>query len=212
MAEEQDQVEAPKGLWEHWKSIALWKQSLVVLSLLMMVGSVGAQAYVAASGSGQHVASAERESPAGGGSEGSELTMGIMPGENEPLDGQGAGAGGEGGPEDPGAGGLSEEEIDVWSPAIFRMGFSFFAGFAIAYALRTFVRVSVISIGVFLLAMFGLQYAGFIEVNWTVIGDRYDSAAGWLSGQFDDFRTFVTGYLPSAAGGAGGMALGFMKR
>ena len=58
-----------------------------------------------------------------------------------------------------------DHPLDQWSPAIFRMGFSFCVGFAIAFALRTFVRLSLIAIGVFFLALFGLQYAGFIEVN-----------------------------------------------
>ena len=101
---------------------------------------------------------------------------------------------------------------EVWSPALFRLGFSFFIGFAVAYALRSFVKLSLISAGFFVMALLGMQYAGFVEINWTLIGQQYESAGAWLSGQFDSFRTFVTGELPSAAGALGGLGLGFKPR
>jgi uncharacterized membrane protein (Fun14 family) len=169
-----------------------------------MIGAAGVQAYVGwgSGGSGGSEKVAASEGPVGGPGP----AMGILPGEH-------------GGTTPPGQSGElgaesqeGEEPVDVWSPAIFRMGFSFFAGFAIAYALRMFVKVSVISIGIFLLAMFGLQYAGFIEVNWTMVGERYETFSAWFGDQFKDFSTFVTGYLPSAATGTGGLAIGFMKK
>lgn len=101
---------------------------------------------------------------------------------------------------------------DEWSPAIFRAGFSFFVGFAIAYALRQFVKISVIALGLFFLALFGLQYAGFIEVKWALLQERYEQAGSWAAGEFESFRTFITGSLPSAALAAAGLVAGFRKR
>lgn len=103
-------------------------------------------------------------------------------------------------------------EYDDLSPAVFRLGFSFFLGFAIAYALRAFVKVSLVAIGLFALLLFGMQYAGLVEVRWAAIGDRYDSAAAWFEGQFASFRAFVLGYLPSAAAALGGAALAFKPK
>ncbi|MEO1007105.1 MAG: FUN14 domain-containing protein [Planctomycetota bacterium] len=101
---------------------------------------------------------------------------------------------------------------DPWSPAIFRMGFSFFVGFAVAYAVRAFVKVSLIGLGMVFLLLFGLQYAGFVEVKWDVIGDRYDSTQAWLGGQISGFTAFATGYLPSAGAAVGGLAFGFKRK
>jgi len=118
----------------------------------------------------------------------------------EPADGGGGAASAEGGGSDP------------WSPAIFRMGFSFFVGFAVAYAVRAFVKVSLIGLGLMFLFLFGLQYAGFIEVRWDVVGDRYESSSAWLAGQVRSFQDFATGYLPSGGAALAGLALGIKRK
>lgn len=99
-----------------------------------------------------------------------------------------------------------------YSPAIFRLGFSFFAAFAMAYALRAFFRLAIIFIGMAFLMLFGLQYAGLIEVKWGVMAREYDGIAAWLQGQTQTFFAFVTGYLPSAAAATAGFVAGFRRR
>jgi len=117
-------------------------------------------------------------------------------------------------PEGEPAGDLAVDETidDPWSPAIFRMGFSFFVGFAMAFALRTFAKVTLFSAGIFFLLLFGLQYAGLVEVKWTAMADRYDTIQAWLRAQLGGFQAFVTGYLPSAGAGLAGLGLGFMRK
>jgi uncharacterized membrane protein (Fun14 family) len=112
------------------------------------------------------------------------------------------------------AGDIDAEQhpLDLYSPAIFRLGFSFFLGFAIATALRMVVKLTLVGVGLFAMGLFGLQYAGFVEVNWTAIGDRYDSFAAWFTGQFESFTTFIAGYVPSIGAGLGGAFLGFKKK
>lgn len=132
---------------------------------------------------------------------------GFLPGTRQPGDG----VEGEGGvPQtQPGE---AEAPARDWSDGLFRLGFSFFIGFAIAFALRSFIKLSLVAVGFFAMALLGMQYAGFIEVNWTLMGDRYDDAGAWLSSQFSSARAFVTGELPSAAGVLAGFALGFRAR
>ncbi|MEO1128660.1 MAG: FUN14 domain-containing protein [Planctomycetota bacterium] len=105
-----------------------------------------------------------------------------------------------------------EEQADRISPVAFRMGFSFFVGFAIGFALRAFVRLSLIGIGLFALLLFGMQYAGFVDINWGAIGDRYESGSEWFSAQFKSFSTFASGELPSAALAMGGLAVGLKRK
>jgi len=99
-----------------------------------------------------------------------------------------------------------------WSAVLFPLGFSFVVGFAIGYAARQFLRITVVSAGVILLALFGLQYAGIIDVNWAGVESHYHTAAHWLAQQTQSFREFLTGQLPSAGGASTGLFVGFRKR
>jgi uncharacterized membrane protein (Fun14 family) len=103
-------------------------------------------------------------------------------------------------------------QLGDWSPAVTRLGFSFVAGFAIAYALRAFLKFALIGLGVVLLALIGLQSAGAIDVDWAAIAGRWDAVADWLARQVASLGQFVQGYLPSAASAVAGLAIGFRRR
>jgi uncharacterized membrane protein (Fun14 family) len=98
-----------------------------------------------------------------------------------------------------------------WSPAIFRLGFSFVVGFAVAFALRWAVKTALIVAGLFALAVLGLQYSGLVDVKWGMIENHYDEASSWLSSQTKSFTAFITGALPSGASAAAGLFAGFKK-
>jgi len=121
---------------------------------------------------------------------------GFMPGEDPEFEGE-----------------VVEEEgpMGAISPAIFRLGLSFVIGFAVAYALRTFVKISLVAIAVSALGLFGLQYAGLIDVNWEAMGGHYDSVKDYVASQTSSFKDFMTGHLPSAGSAAAGLVVGFRK-
>ncbi|MBT8486809.1 MAG: hypothetical protein HKO59_03265 [Phycisphaerales bacterium] len=98
-----------------------------------------------------------------------------------------------------------------WAPVIFRLGFSFFVGFAIAFAARRFLRLAIMVAGFALMLLFGLQYAQIIDVNWAIMETHYDSLTGWLGHQTSSFTRFISGYLPSSAMAVVGLATGFKK-
>lgn len=111
--------------------------------------------------------------------------------------------------------GVADDARDTlrdWSPAIFRLGFSFFAGFAVAAALRVAFKFAVMVAGFVILAVLGLQYAGMVNVNWNSISDQYDGVAAYLSGQFKSFSTFAQGVLPSASAAAVGLVAGWRRK
>lgn len=114
--------------------------------------------------------------------------------------------------DDPVPGETQDAVPNQWYPQMFRLGFSFFVGFCIAYALRVFFKLAAFAAGGVLLLLFGLQYAGIITVDWSVMGGHYDSLVGWLGVQAGSMRTFVTGYLPSTATATAGLIMGFRKR
>jgi len=176
--------------------IPTWKKMLVICSVILMVAGGAITAVNAIAGSDETPAAST-----GGGNGGTDIARGFAP------------SGGEGATDssdDADATQAVAEDPD-WSPALFKLGFSFFVGFAIAFALRTFVKISIIAIGMFLLVHFALEYYGFIQVNWDVFGERYDSIADWIGRQTGSFREFVTGSLPSAGSAVAGMVLGFRK-
>jgi len=102
--------------------------------------------------------------------------------------------------------------LDTWSPAIFRLGFSFFVGFAVAYAVRGIIKLVVIFAGLLFLTLFALQYADLVVVNWELMEQRYDELSAWIGREFSGVMSLARGYVPSAASGAGGMVIGFRRR
>jgi len=106
----------------------------------------------------------------------------------------------------------TDRMIDSASGAVFRLGFGFFAGFAIGYAMRAFVKITLVIIGVALLGLFGLQYAGLVDVDWEQISGGFQSFGSWATAQTKDFANFITGYLPSATAGLAGAFVGFRRK
>jgi uncharacterized membrane protein (Fun14 family) len=112
----------------------------------------------------------------------------------------------------PGVADDARSALHEWSPAIFRLGFSFFAGFAVAAALRVAFKFAVVAAGFVILAVLGLQYAGLVNVNWNSVSDQYESVAAYLGGQFKSFSAFAQGVLPSASAAGVGLVAGWRRR
>ena len=63
-----------------------------------------------------------------------------------------------------------------------------------------------------LFMLFGLEYAGLIEVHWSAVEGRFDSITPWIEQQTGGFRAFVTGQLPSAGTALAGLVVGWVRR
>lgn len=98
------------------------------------------------------------------------------------------------------------------APLAFRMGFSFFVGFAVAFALRSVLTVAVTVIGFAFLVAFGLHYAGLIDVSWEAIAGRFETLQAWLWGQVESVRAFAKGVLPSATAATLGLFAGWRRK
>jgi len=118
---------------------------------------------------------------------------------------------GTGGPTiDPEAAG--EPAPDPLSPALMRLGFSFFVGLAIGWALRTFLQLALVFVGLLLGALFALEYATWIHVDWVAIEAAFDGLRGRVVQDFESLRSFATGRLPQAGMFALGLMVGFKRR
>ncbi len=182
-----------------WTGLPVWKKSLVTISVvLMLVGallngyryvrepSIGRGSSTSQTVADQGLLSARQLQPSSTFSDSGKGKDDLSPHQS---------------------GGLA-----VWSPAVFRVGFGFFAGFCVGYATKIFLRIVVVSTGIVLLVLLGLQYGGLIDVNWTVMGSHYDAFTEWLGRQTTTFQMFVTGHIPSSAMAILGLVVGFKGR
>lgn len=97
----------------------------------------------------------------------------------------------------------------LFSEALFlRLGFSFIVGLATGFALKLAFKLALVVIGIILIGLFTLQYAGLAEVDWFNLGLRYDAGADWLGTQAGPLLDFMGRNLPSAASFLAGLALG----
>jgi uncharacterized membrane protein (Fun14 family) len=102
--------------------------------------------------------------------------------------------------------------LELYAPTVFRLGFAFFVGFAIAYAIRAAFRVVLIVVGAVLLLLVGLQMAGLVTVNWEAMHGMYNSTTAWLSTQTQSLTAFLRGYIPSGGTAAAGFGVGLLKK
>ncbi len=99
-----------------------------------------------------------------------------------------------------------------WSPALVKLGFSFFVGLAIGYVLRTFLKLTLIVSGLILLSVFGLEYLGFVDVRWDQMDQSWSALIEGMKDEFSAFKAFIEGSLPSAASFGAGVFTAFKRK
>lgn len=101
---------------------------------------------------------------------------------------------------------------DPWSPALLRGGFGFFLGFCIGYAIRMFIRMAAIAVGINFLVIALFNYLGWVDVRWDTMTDQLDLWFSNFREQFDSFQAFLLGSLPSTALGGLGLFTGLKRK
>ena len=102
----------------------------------------------------------------------------------------------------------------VVEPAFFspenllNLGFSFIVGLAVGYAFKIAFKVALIGGGLLLIALFALQHAGLIGINWVGMEAGYDSFAAWFGAYAGALKDFMTQNLSNAAAFGAGLLLG----
>jgi uncharacterized membrane protein (Fun14 family) len=102
----------------------------------------------------------------------------------------------------------------VVEPAFFspenllNLGFSFIVGLAVGYAFKIAFKVALVGGGLLLIALFALQNAGLIGINWVGMEAGYDSFAAWFGAYAGALKDFMTQHLSNAAAFGAGLLLG----
>ncbi len=93
-------------------------------------------------------------------------------------------------------------------PLIYQLGIGGVGGFIAGYALKKLLKIVVVIIGLFILALVYLGYKGILSINYAELETTVSGALG-LSGQASEWITPIIANLPFA--GAFGLAflLGF---
>ncbi len=98
------------------------------------------------------------------------------------------------------------------SPAVFRLGAGYLGGFFLGWALRRFITLTLVVTGGLVVLLAAFQGLGWFEVNWPAVEEHLQMSLAWIQGQAGSFKTFVTGYLPSASAGTAGLFVGFRRK
>ncbi|MCA8977679.1 MAG: FUN14 domain-containing protein [Planctomycetes bacterium] len=156
------------------------------------------------------------------------VMMMLDPGSSAPAD-AGAGLGSPGGPGtrnsaletsllpgQPGTGPTSSttQEAAADEPAakgVFRLGFSFIAGFCLGSFVRATLKIVSIAFGFWLAMTIALSYYGLVEVNWEGIDSLWNHFAANVQSEWSSFQSFITGSLPAAGLVATGFAIGIKR-
>jgi uncharacterized membrane protein (Fun14 family) len=104
--------------------------------------------------------------------------------------------------------------VQPWylSPRFLSFGASVLAGFLIGWAIRLFVKTTVL-VGLALAAVFGvLSHIHLMNVDFTSVQQQYSGALRWLSDQASRLKDVAIAHLPVHAGGLLGVLMGFQRR
>lgn len=94
---------------------------------------------------------------------------------------------------------------------VFRLGFSFVAGFCLGSFIRATLRVAAIAFGFWLLMTMTLNYYGILTVDWSQMDSLWSRFAGNVEKEWQSMQTFMTGSLPAAGLATAGLAMGLRR-
>lgn len=94
---------------------------------------------------------------------------------------------------------------------VFRLGFSFLAGFCLGSFLRATMKVAAIAFGFWLALTMLLSYFGILVVDWNAMDSLWNRFAASVEQEWGSFQTFLTGSLPAAGLAVTGLAVGLKR-
>ena len=110
--------------------------------------------------------------------------------------------------ESPSAGTTVEAPATSASPALFRFGASYLAGFFLGWFCRKSLKITLLLGGAAAIVIFFLQRTGRIDLEWSAIQAHLSQSLAWLHGELGALKHFVTGYLPSTGAALVGIFMG----
>ncbi|MEO6594525.1 MAG: FUN14 domain-containing protein [Planctomycetota bacterium] len=110
-----------------------------------------------------------------------------------------------------GTGSIGQAGEEPAAKGIFRLGFSFLAGFCIGSFVRSALRIAAIAFGFWLVLTFALNYYGIVNVDWHAMDSLWNRFASSIESEWGSFQRFMTGSLPAAGLAVTGLAIGLKR-
>lgn len=98
-----------------------------------------------------------------------------------------------------------------WAPVFLRFGFSFFIGYALGFAVRSVLKLTLLFAGLFAMLLFGFGEMGFVEVHWDAMGGAFDGLVEKVKSEAGSVKGLITGRLPSGGLALLGLYAGFRR-
>ena len=92
-----------------------------------------------------------------------------------------------------------------------KMGFSFFAGYAIGFAVRFLSKIAMFFLGAFFLGLFILQFNGILVVDWGSLNQSFSVFSHSFSNESQVFLNYMKGNLQNGVAFIGGFVVGFRR-
>lgn len=109
------------------------------------------------------------------------------------------------------AGGTTQAPDEPVAKGVFRLGFSFLAGFCLGSFLRATLRIAAIAFGFWLLATMLLAHYGIVVVDWNALSSVWDRFTANVEQEWGSVQRFLTGSLPAAGLAATGLLVGLRR-
>lgn len=97
------------------------------------------------------------------------------------------------------------------APAVSRLGFSFVAGYLLAYGLRAFLKVTALVSLLIVGGAYALHRFGVVDLDPAGVREAVERGMAWAKGEASAVREFLLGYIPSGAALAAGSFFGFRR-
>ncbi|MDO8348896.1 MAG: FUN14 domain-containing protein [Planctomycetota bacterium] len=111
----------------------------------------------------------------------------------------------------PGAGEPPATAAEPAAKGVFRLGFSFLAGFCLGAFVRAAMKVVSIAFGFWLAMTLALSYFGLVVVDWQAIDAVWTRFCANVESEWGNFQSFLTGSLPAAGLAFTGLAIGLKR-
>lgn len=100
----------------------------------------------------------------------------------------------------------------TWSWSALGTGIGCLLGFVVGAAVRLFLKLGLMLMGVIALVLFGISSIGWIDLPWDTLAETTEALGGWFTRQTAELHTALTGMLPSSAASGVGLFAGATQR
>ncbi len=97
-------------------------------------------------------------------------------------------------------------------PATCRLGVSYLGGFFLGWALRRFLKATLLLSGAAIALIALGKKLGWLDLDWASVENHVRTSLAWIQGEAGSIKQFLTGYLPSAGAAGLGVFFGFRRK